>query len=148
MTYSTILPTEPIGSIPRPQELLDGLARREAGELSAAELKALYREAVRDTCGVSKRAARRSSPMASGPSRASGLRRSDRPHRPPGGDVGGGADPRPRSGGVPAHRAPGHHRRLRFLPFDDDTSTARDTAFVKIQARVEGIALAARALGL
>jgi 5-methyltetrahydropteroyltriglutamate--homocysteine methyltransferase len=34
-----------------------------------------------------------------------------------------------------------------FSPFADDTSTARDTAFAKIRARVEGTALAARELG-
>jgi 5-methyltetrahydropteroyltriglutamate--homocysteine methyltransferase len=31
-----------------------------------------------------------------------------------------------------------------FSPFSDDTSTSRDTAFAKIQARVQGTALAAR----
>ena len=35
-----------------------------------------------------------------------------------------------------------------FSPFADDTSTARETAFKKIQARVEGTALAAEKLGL
>ena len=35
-----------------------------------------------------------------------------------------------------------------FSPFGDDTSTARDTAFGKIKARVDGTALAAQALGL
>jgi 5-methyltetrahydropteroyltriglutamate--homocysteine methyltransferase len=35
-----------------------------------------------------------------------------------------------------------------YAPFCDDTSTSRDTAFAKIRARVEGTALAARALGL
>ena len=35
-----------------------------------------------------------------------------------------------------------------FSPFGDDTSTARETAFAKIRARVEGTALAARELGL
>src|SRR5271156_752702 len=35
-----------------------------------------------------------------------------------------------------------------FAPFADDTSTARDIAFSKIRARVEGTALAARALGI
>jgi 5-methyltetrahydropteroyltriglutamate--homocysteine methyltransferase len=35
-----------------------------------------------------------------------------------------------------------------FAPFADDTSTARDTAFQKIQARVEGTELARRQLGL
>ena len=34
-----------------------------------------------------------------------------------------------------------------FSPFADDTSTARDTAFQKIRARVEGTELAARELG-
>ncbi len=35
-----------------------------------------------------------------------------------------------------------------FSPFADDTSTARETAFQKITARVEGTALAARELGV
>jgi 5-methyltetrahydropteroyltriglutamate--homocysteine methyltransferase len=35
-----------------------------------------------------------------------------------------------------------------FSPFADDTVTARDTAFAKIQARVEGTALAAGELGV
>ena len=34
-----------------------------------------------------------------------------------------------------------------FSPFADDVSTARDTAFAKIRARVEGTAMAARRLG-
>ncbi len=35
-----------------------------------------------------------------------------------------------------------------FSPFSDDVSTTRDTAFAKIQARVEGTALAAQKLGV
>jgi 5-methyltetrahydropteroyltriglutamate--homocysteine methyltransferase len=35
-----------------------------------------------------------------------------------------------------------------FSPFGDDTSTARETAFAKIRARVEGTAMAAEQLGL
>ncbi len=35
-----------------------------------------------------------------------------------------------------------------FAPFADDTSTARDVAFAKISARVQGTALAARKLGV
>ncbi|MEO8520193.1 MAG: 5-methyltetrahydropteroyltriglutamate--homocysteine methyltransferase, partial [Acidobacteriota bacterium] len=35
-----------------------------------------------------------------------------------------------------------------FSPFCDDTSTSRDTAFAKIQARVEGTALASGVLGV
>jgi 5-methyltetrahydropteroyltriglutamate--homocysteine methyltransferase len=34
-----------------------------------------------------------------------------------------------------------------FSPFADDTSTARDVAFAKIRARVEGTAMAAKELG-
>jgi 5-methyltetrahydropteroyltriglutamate--homocysteine methyltransferase len=35
-----------------------------------------------------------------------------------------------------------------FSPFADDSSTSRDTAFVKIRARVAGTALASEALGI
>ena len=35
-----------------------------------------------------------------------------------------------------------------FSPFGDDTSTSRDTAFAKIQARISGTALASRSLGV
>ena len=35
-----------------------------------------------------------------------------------------------------------------FSPFEDDTSTGRDTAFAKITVRIEGTRLAAEALGL
>jgi 5-methyltetrahydropteroyltriglutamate--homocysteine methyltransferase len=35
-----------------------------------------------------------------------------------------------------------------FSPFADDISTARDVAFAKIRARVEGTALAAEKLGV
>jgi 5-methyltetrahydropteroyltriglutamate--homocysteine methyltransferase len=41
--------TEPIGSIPRPQELLDGVAGLDAGRTTQAQLDALYDDAVRDT---------------------------------------------------------------------------------------------------
>ena len=35
-----------------------------------------------------------------------------------------------------------------YSPFSDDTSTPREVAFAKIKARVDGTALAARALGI
>jgi 5-methyltetrahydropteroyltriglutamate--homocysteine methyltransferase len=35
-----------------------------------------------------------------------------------------------------------------FSPFGDDVSTARDTAFAKIRARVEGTEMAAQKLGI
>ncbi len=43
------LPTEPIGSIPRPQALIDGMQAAAAGSLSAEALEALYDDAVQDT---------------------------------------------------------------------------------------------------
>jgi 5-methyltetrahydropteroyltriglutamate--homocysteine methyltransferase len=43
------LPTEPIGSIPRPQILIDGMQAAAAGQMSPERLDALYDDAVRDT---------------------------------------------------------------------------------------------------
>ena len=43
------LPTEPIGSIPRPQALIDGMQAAAEGRVSPEQLDALYDEAVRDT---------------------------------------------------------------------------------------------------
>src|SRR5690242_10285395 len=43
------LPTEPIGSIPRPAALIEGVQAFEDGRGSQEELNALYDSAVRDT---------------------------------------------------------------------------------------------------
>lgn len=43
------IPTEPIGSIPRPKELLDGVQAFDAGRISREELDELYDAAIRDT---------------------------------------------------------------------------------------------------
>ena len=43
------LPTEPIGSLPRPQALIDGMQAAAAGTISAEALDALFDDAVRDT---------------------------------------------------------------------------------------------------
>ena len=43
------LPTEPIGSIPRPKELIDGMAAAAAGKLPPEKLEALFESAVHDT---------------------------------------------------------------------------------------------------
>ena len=43
------IPTEPIGSIPRPPELLAGMQQAAEGGISDAELAALFDQAVRDT---------------------------------------------------------------------------------------------------
>jgi 5-methyltetrahydropteroyltriglutamate--homocysteine methyltransferase len=41
------IPTEPIGSIPRPVRLIEAIA--EAGDFSDPSLDSLYEEAIRDT---------------------------------------------------------------------------------------------------
>jgi 5-methyltetrahydropteroyltriglutamate--homocysteine methyltransferase len=43
------LPTEPIGSIPRPKALQDGMQAAAAGRISPEDLDALFDDAVRDT---------------------------------------------------------------------------------------------------
>jgi 5-methyltetrahydropteroyltriglutamate--homocysteine methyltransferase len=43
------IPTEPIGSIPRPQSLIDGVQAFTAGRITQQELNALYDLALRDT---------------------------------------------------------------------------------------------------
>src|SRR6476469_9061686 len=43
------IPTESIGSIPRPQELLDAIQAHAAGSISGEQLDARYDDAVRDT---------------------------------------------------------------------------------------------------
>lgn len=49
MSNNTIIPTEPIGSIPRTPEILEGLQSFEKGNISQAQLDALYEQAIRDT---------------------------------------------------------------------------------------------------
>jgi len=43
------IPTEPIGSIPRPPELIEGMRQFAAGRISQHELRSLYDRAIRDT---------------------------------------------------------------------------------------------------
>ncbi len=43
------IPTEPIGSIPRPQALISGMEAFRAGRMAAQELSAIYESAVADT---------------------------------------------------------------------------------------------------
>jgi 5-methyltetrahydropteroyltriglutamate--homocysteine methyltransferase len=43
------LPTEQIGSIPRPRELIDAVRAAAAGEIPESDLAALYDSALRDT---------------------------------------------------------------------------------------------------
>jgi 5-methyltetrahydropteroyltriglutamate--homocysteine methyltransferase len=44
-----LIPTEPIGSVPRPPELIEGMGAAAEGAITPDELEALYAEAVRDT---------------------------------------------------------------------------------------------------
>jgi 5-methyltetrahydropteroyltriglutamate--homocysteine methyltransferase len=48
-TWSMSLPTEPIGSIPRPPELIQAVQEAQAGRLAQQELDELYQRALRDT---------------------------------------------------------------------------------------------------
>ncbi len=43
------IPTEPIGSIPRPAELIEGMQQLAAGGISQDKMQALYDQAIRDT---------------------------------------------------------------------------------------------------
>src|SRR5262245_47249145 len=43
------IPTEPIGSIPRPLELIEAVGSFAEGRISQAEMDALYKSALRDT---------------------------------------------------------------------------------------------------
>jgi len=43
------IPTEPIGSVPRPRPLVEGMQEAAAGRLSSERLESLYEAAVRDT---------------------------------------------------------------------------------------------------
>src|SRR5215471_10721492 len=43
------IPTEPIGSIPRPSPLIEGMHAAAEGRIGAGELEALYDDAVRET---------------------------------------------------------------------------------------------------
>jgi 5-methyltetrahydropteroyltriglutamate--homocysteine methyltransferase len=44
-----MIPTEPIGSIPRPTELVQGMRAYSAGQISRFELDILYESALKDT---------------------------------------------------------------------------------------------------
>jgi hypothetical protein len=90
------LPTEPIGSIPRPLELIAAVARRENSDDPA--LNPLYDAAIKDTSAQF------------------------------------------RAIGSPVITDGGTTDDCGFSPACDDTSTSRETAFAKIQARVAGTA--------
>src|SRR5881296_385258 len=43
------IPTEPIGSIPRPPDLIEGMGQFAAGRISRDDMRSLYESAIRDT---------------------------------------------------------------------------------------------------
>jgi 5-methyltetrahydropteroyltriglutamate--homocysteine methyltransferase len=156
------IPTEPIGSIPRPQALISGLGAFRAGRMSAHELSAIYESAVADT--IERFQATGSPVIIDGeqtkPSFATypvdGLEQVA-PHGVVG--VTNPIDPRVETAEEVRDRVLeaaefivpdrlGTTDDCGFAPFADDVSTARETAFEKIRARVAGTALAARVLGL
>src|SRR5262245_6403676 len=120
------LSTEPVGSIPRPKELIEGVAAFGAGRIGEDALEALYEAAVVDTIrsvedtGISPR-------------------------------VETAAEVRDRI--LEAAKfidlaQLGSTDDCGFSPFGDDLPTSRDTAFAKIRARVEGNAMASKELGI
>jgi methionine synthase II (cobalamin-independent) len=119
------IPTEPIGNIPRPVDLIERVSR---GESEDTNLAPLYKDAVRDT--VERSEAAGSAPVD--------------PHIETPEEV------RDRvieaSEYVPIEQ-PGTSDDCGFPPFSDDTSTNRDTSFAKIQARVLGTRLAEKLAG-
>lgn len=124
------LPTEPIGSIPRPLSLLDAIA---ASEATDPTLDPQYDEAIRDT--IRRFEETRSPVMTDGEQRKyhnfwtyclhGRLEAAEY---------------------LPIEQL-GTTDDCGFSPFSDDRSTSRDTAFAKIAARVRGTALAAKILG-
>jgi hypothetical protein len=115
------IPTEPIGSIPRPLELIEAAARKDGDDPS---LEPVYENAVRDT--VARFEATGSPVITDGEQRKYHNFRTYSVH------------------GLTTTHPDGN---CGFSPFSDDTSTSRDTAFAKIRSRVLGTALAADIIG-
>jgi methionine synthase II (cobalamin-independent) len=130
------IPTEPIGSIPRPAQLIGAGQDLAAGRITAGAYEELAEAAVRET--IAELEATGSPVITDGeqakPSFATyplaGLEAL----------VGDGVVIEP--------ARLGSCDDCGFAPFGDDTSTSRETAFAKIRARVEGTQLAASKLGL
>lgn len=156
-----MIPTEPIGSIPRPPELIAALAARAAGALAEHERDALHEAAVRDT--VARFEATGSPVITDGEQRKYYNFWTYPVHGAPNTLPDGfqipfaAGDPRIETPELVRDRVlqAGDYIPLSqlgttddcgFAPFCDDNSTSRDTAFAKIRARIEGTALAAAIL--
>jgi len=132
------IPTEPIGSIPRPVVLIEAIA--EAGDYADPSLDPLYEEAIRDT--IKQFEATGSPVITDGEQRKYHNFWTYSGH--------GLHNTAPDGFKIPF--SAGHVRRMPRLtagPFrySDDTSTTRETAFAKVRARVQGTELAEKVLG-
>ena len=145
------IPTEPIGSIPRPAPLIEAGHDLAAGRITAGDYARLAEAAVRETVEQLEE-----------PDRPRVLRAIAKHARPGHRIFVGVIDPidprietaeevRDRVLEAAEYLGParlGTCDDCGFVPFGDDTSTARETAFEKIRARVAGTRLAAAQLGL
>jgi 5-methyltetrahydropteroyltriglutamate--homocysteine methyltransferase len=125
------IPTEPIGSIPRPPPLVEAIAARGGGDPS---LDGLYDEAIRDTI---RQFEETGSPVITDAEQRKYHNFwtycvQELPNTLP--------------DGFKIPFSAGHVRRMPRLA-SDDTTTTRDTAFAKIRSRVVGSAMASEAIG-
>jgi methionine synthase II (cobalamin-independent) len=164
--------TEPIGSIPRPRTLLKGMQAAAEGKIQPEELDGLFDVAVSDTLRrfeatgapvvtdgemlkpsfatypvaglTSLRGGGVTIPFEDGHTRVGVIDPIDPRVETP-------EEVRDRVLEAARFIAPSHLGTTDdcgFSPFGDDTSTTRDTAFAKIQARIAGSAMASIALGV
>jgi methionine synthase II (cobalamin-independent) len=158
------LPTEPIGSIPRPEELIAGLRAHRRGDLGQNALDRVYDRALRATVGAFEDTG---SPVITDGEQAKPsfltypIDEADNVE-PDGVQIpfeAGYTRTLPRLTEGPLHHEtyaveylppeqPGTTDDCGFSPFGDDRSTARRTAFRKIEARGEGTRMARKAVGL
>jgi hypothetical protein len=150
-----IIPTEPIGSIPRPVALLDAIEAA-GGNNDDPGLEPLYDEAVRDTItrfeetgspvitdGVQGKPVSYYRYLVASGSLLSRFVELNNPAR-----ARFSAEERMKHFYVVLAGENGPDYDCCLAPFCDDTSTSRNTAFAKIPARLQGTPLAARELEL
>lgn len=167
---NSAIPTEPIGSIPRPLALIEAIQAHHEGAVSDAALEVFYDEAVRDT--IAQFEATGSPVISDGEQRKNhnfatycvdGAHNfapdGFKPHQRAFVGVIDVLDPRIESPEevrdrvleaaeiIPLNQL-GTTDDCGYSPFCDDISTSRETAFEKIRSRVQGTMLAAEKLGL
>ncbi len=158
VTAALPLPTEPIGSIPRPPELIAAISAAKARSLDAdPELAARYTAAIRDT--LARFEATGSPVITDGEQRKYHNFWTYSVHGVANTGVIAPIDPRIETAEEVRDRVLEAARYIPldqlgttddcgFSPFFDDLSTSRNTAFAKVAARVRGTALASAVLGV